>query len=104
MFVVRLVVVFAVCLFGFATPGLAQPVPSELPTETDTGRVGRAAVISNVQGQIFKKSEDGNLVPVKSRASVKPGDVLLVRKGASFSIGRTRLGPENHGDRWVQFQ
>ena len=104
MFIIRLVLVFAVCLLGFATLGLAQSVPSELPTETDTVRVGRAIVISGIQGQIFKKSENGKLVPVKSGTSISPGDVLLVRKGTSFSIGRTKIGPESHGDRWVRFQ
>lgn len=104
MFIIRLLLVLAVSFLIFAAPGLAQQAPSELPTETDTVRVGRPVVLSIVQGTIFKKTEEGKLVPLKSRATIKQGDMLLVLKGAAFKIGRTQIGPEYHGDRWVQFE
>jgi hypothetical protein len=96
--------VLALALLCLAAFVQAQSVPPALPTEIDTVEVGRTLVISNVRGDIFRKAEGAVLVPVRSGESVEPGDVLLVRKGAAFSIGRTTFGPESHGDRWVQFQ
>jgi hypothetical protein len=88
----------------FTAAGQAQLGAPDLPTETDTLQVGRTVVLSNVKGEIFKKGANGNLLPLASGASIEPGEVILVRRGASFSIGRTQFGPENHGDRWVQFK
>jgi len=94
----------ALALLCLAAFNCAQSVPLALPTEIDTVDVGRTVVISKVRGEILKKVEGDVLVPVTSGESVEPGDVLLVRKGASFSIGRSTFGPESHDDRWVQFQ
>jgi hypothetical protein len=91
-------------LLCLAAHTYAQTASPALPTEIDTLEVGRTVVISNIRGDIFKKAEGGALVPVKSGESIEPGDVLLVRKDASFSISRTTIGPESHGDRWVRFE
>ncbi len=96
--------VIALALLCFAAYTYAQTASLDLPTEIDTLQVGRTVVISNIRGNIFKKAEGSALVPVNNGESIEPGDVLLVRKGASFSIGRTTIGPESHGDRWVQFE
>ena len=82
----------------------AQTAPPALPTEIDTLQVGRTVVIANIRGDIFRKAEGGALLPLRSGESVEPGHLLLVLKGASFSIGRTTFGPESHGDRWVRFE
>lgn len=79
-------------------------VTTELPTETDTVIVGRSVVLTSVHGEIFRKAEDGSLAPIVDGDAVRPGDVLLVRKSASFAIGNTTIGPEQHGDRWVKFE
>lgn len=97
-------VVCAVLLVCLAALTHAQSQPPDPPTEVDTVHVGRSVVLSSVRGEILKKGEGGALRQVTSGECIKPGDVLLVRKGASFSIGRTTFGPESHGDRWVQFQ
>ena len=96
--------VLALALLCLAAYTYAQTASPALPTEIDTVEVGRTVVISDVRGDIFKKAENGALVPVRSGESVEPGHLLLVRKGASFSIGRTTIGPESHGDRWIQFE
>jgi hypothetical protein len=96
--------VLALALLCLAAHTHAQTAPPALPTEIDTLQVGRTVVIANIRGDIFRKAEGGALLPVKSGESVEPGNVLLVRKGASFSIGRTTIGPESHGDRWVQLE
>ena len=96
--------VLALALLCLAAHTYAQTAPPALPTEIDTLQVGRTVVIANIRGDIFKKAEGGALVPVRSGESVEPGHLLLVLKGASFSIGRTTIGPESHGDRWIQFE
>ena len=81
-------------------------VPSEsskLPTEVDTIVLSRKAVLSNVSGAIFRKAAE-ELASVVDGEHIEPGEMLLVRRGASFSIGNTTFGPEFHGDRWVRFQ
>jgi hypothetical protein len=90
--------------FSVGGSGLAESTPSEPPTETDTVHISRAVVLTDLQGQIFKKAEDGKLLPVTSGISINPGDVLLVRRGASFAVGRTKFGAESQEDRWVRFQ
>lgn len=73
------------------------------PTEVDTVVVGRPVKLQ-VQGEILRKRPDGSLVQVVSGDTINPGEMLLVRKGASFEIEGDRIGPESHGDRWVQFR
>jgi len=102
MFIIRVLIVLAVCILGFPAPGLAQQAPSELPTETDTVRVGRPVALSIVQGALFKKTDEGKLVPLNGRAKLEQGELVL--NGAAFKIGRTQIGPEYHGDRWVRFE
>lgn len=95
------------CTFALLSLAACTHVPSEspsLPTEVDTIVFGRTVVLSTVRGGIFRKVEGGALIPITDGASIELGEMLLVRKGASFSIGRTTFGPEHHGDRWVQFQ
>lgn len=94
----------ALSLLGIVAFTHAQPLPADLPTETDTVNIGRTVVVLNVRGGIFRKDARGELVPVSCGESVEPGDVLLVLRNAGFSIGSTTLGPESHGDRWVQFE
>jgi len=84
--------------------GPVQSIPSEPLPETDTVHISRAVVLTDLQGQIFKKTEEGKLLLVRNGTSIHPGDVLLVPRGASFSIGRTKFGAESQGDRWVRFQ
>ena len=94
----------ALTFLGIVAFTHAQPLPADLPTETDTVGIGRTVLVSNVRGGIYRKDAKGELVPVSTGESVEPGDMLLVLKGAAFSIGSTTFGPESHGDRWVQFQ
>lgn len=92
-------------VLGFAiaiASGCAQPVVDN-PTEVDTVMIRRAVALSAVSGEILRESSDGQRSPVVSGAVVRPGERILVRRGASFQIGRTRFGPESHDDRWVQF-
>jgi hypothetical protein len=78
--------------------------PLTLPTEVDTIVARRTVVLTEVQGEILRKTDDGSLVPVAEGESVSPGEILLVRRGASFNIGSDTIGAEHHGDRWVRFQ
>jgi hypothetical protein len=94
--------IFVLC---FVTSACTHSPPTfTLPTEEDTVLVGRTVVLVVISGQILKKGEDGKLSPVANHVSVRPGEVVLVRKGASFSIGGTTIAPESHGDRWVRFE
>jgi hypothetical protein len=77
---------------------------SDLPTEVDTFIVGHAVTLTKIQGEILKKGENNSLIPVTDDMSLKLGEMILVRKGASFSIEDDQFGPENHGDRWIRFQ
>ena len=96
------VLIIAMACYAALCP--AQSAPSVFPTETDTIHVGGKVVLAEIQGDIFRKEANGELVAIASGSTVEPGDIILETMGASFSIGRTRFGPENHGDRWVQFQ
>ncbi len=82
----------------------AQPAHSVFPDETDTIHIGVRVTLAQIRGEVFRKETNGELVAISSGATVEPGDVIFVTMGASFSIGRTRFGPEYHGDRWVQFE
>jgi hypothetical protein len=99
-----LILTIATGLLVIESVAFAQTPPSVLPTEVDSVGIGRPVILANVQGGIFRKEEGGGLVSVASGASVEPGDLLLVLRGASFSIGSTTFSPESHGDRWVQFE
>jgi len=94
----------SVLLAALAAPALSQQSPEPLPTEQDTVVVGRSVVIASVGGEVLLEVANGALVPAENGATIEPGQRLLVRKGAWFSIGRTTFGPESHGDRWVKFQ
>ncbi len=82
----------------------AHAAPGDLPTEIDSIVVRRTAVLTAIRGEILRKLEDGSLAPVAEGASVRPGEILLVRRGASFKIGKDTIGAETHGDRWVRFE
>jgi hypothetical protein len=99
-----LILTIATGLFVFESVAFAQSAPCVLPTEVDSVGIGGPAILASVQGGVFKREGGGELVPVASGVSVEPGDLLLVLRGASFSIGGTTFGPESHGDRWVQFE
>jgi hypothetical protein len=75
-----------------------------LPTEQDTVVIGRIVVLASIGGEVLIEGANGVLRPAERGTTVEPGHRLLVRKGAWFSIGRTKFGPESHGDRWVKFQ
>lgn len=77
---------------------------ADLPTEVDTVVVGRTVVLTGIQGEILRQLTDGSLAPISDGDSVRPGEVLLVRRGASFNIGNDTIGAEAHGDRWVKFE
>jgi hypothetical protein len=82
----------------------AVAVPPTLPTEIDTVVARRTVVLTQVQGEIFRKLDDGSLVPLAEGESVSPGEMLLVCRGASFNIGNDTIGAEHHGDRWIKFE
>lgn len=88
-------------LVGLA--GCVAAQRSDRPTEVDTVIVGRPVKI-DVHGEILRKRPDGSLAKIASGETVNPGEVLLVRQGASFRIENDTIGAETHGDRWVQFR
>jgi len=90
-------------LTALAAPIQAQP-NEPLPTEQDTVLVGRSVVLASIGGEVLIEAANGALVPAEKGVTVEPGQRLLVRKGAWFSVGRMKFGPESHGDRWVKFQ
>ena len=91
------------CTVALIAQATVQPA-TDNPTEVDTVMVRGTVTLTEVSGAILRANPAGNLTPVTSGARVQPGERLLVRRGASFRIGRTQFGPENHGDRWVQFR
>lgn len=93
-----------IVLTAFVAASIQAQSNAPLPTEEDTVVVGRTVVISSLGGEVLLETGDGALVTAESGLAVEPGQRLLVRKGAWFSIGRTTFGPESHGDRWVRFQ
>ncbi len=90
-------------LILFSLSHAQSPEPA-LPAEVDTVEVGQAVVLSNLSGEILRRGEGGVLMPIAGGESIEPGEMLLVRRGASFSIGGNTFGPESHGDRWVLFR
>lgn len=80
----------------------SQQLGTALPISIDQLPLGQAAVISIVQGEILIQNENGKFQPLIDSALIQPGTTLLVRKGASFSIGSTTIGQEDH-DRLVAF-
>lgn len=75
-----------------------------LPHEEDTVVVGQPVEMSAIVGEVLLETSPGAFAPVKEGQRIAPGQRLLVRKGAWFSMGSTTLGPESHGDRWVRIQ
>jgi hypothetical protein len=70
------------------------------PPEVDTLLVGGQVTVSNVKGQVFRVV----LEPIRSGEALGPGELMLVRKNASFAIGDTTIAPESHRDRFVRVE
>lgn len=95
---------FAILLLtGLIAFANAQPSTTGLPTEEDTVVVGKSVSLIDIRGEVLYQGDGGTLVPVKNNTIIKPGERILVRKGASFSIGRY-FEPEFHEDHWIKFK